>query len=83
MSIMNGINPNVISDPYPDDFTVGAQGVEIFRAPTGYSAGVSIVRNDYKAVYLGWDFQNIADTNHENAIIDKIAIFLGVPKNVP
>jgi len=52
MDIMAGINPDISPDPYPDDFTVGAQGTEIFRAPSGYSAGVSIDRNGYKAIYL-------------------------------
>ncbi len=83
MDMMNGINPDISSDPYPDDFTVGAEGVEIFQAPSSYSAGVSVDRNGYRAVYLAWDFQYTGNTDHANAIIDRIAIFLGVPRDVP
>ncbi len=90
MDIMNGINPDInfneSEDPYtyPDDFTVGAEGVEIFQAASeDYSAGVSVDRDGYKAVYLAWDFQYTGNTDHANAIIDRIAIFLGVPRDVP
>jgi len=58
VDIMAGINPDISADPYPDDFTVGAEGVEIFVAPSTNSAGVRIERNDYRAIYLAWDFQH-------------------------
>lgn len=82
MDIMAGINPDISADPYPDDFTFGASAVEIFRAPSGNAAGVRIERNDYKAVYLAWDFDDTVSTDDETAIIDVIATYLGVPKLV-
>jgi len=57
LDIMAGINPNISADPYPDDFTVGAEGTCIFDAPSPNCAGVKVERLDYKAIYLAWDFQ--------------------------
>jgi len=57
LDIMTGINPNISADPYPDDFTVGAEGTCIFDAPSPNCAGVKVERLDYKAIYLAWDFQ--------------------------
>jgi uncharacterized membrane protein len=55
--IMAGINPNISGDPYPDDFAIGAEGVEIFQFSGGDSAGVLVDRNGYKAIYLSWEFE--------------------------
>jgi uncharacterized repeat protein (TIGR02543 family) len=82
MDIMAGINPDISLDPWPDDFTFGAAAVEIFRAPSGNAAGVRIERNDYKAVYLAWDFDDTASADDEIAIIDIIANYLGVSRVV-
>ncbi len=57
LDIMTGINPDISADPYPDDFTVGAEGTCIFDAPSPNCAGVKVQRLDYKAIYLAWDFQ--------------------------
>lgn len=81
MDIMSGINPDISADPYPDDFTYGAAAVEIFRAPSGNAAGVRIERNDYKAVYLAWDFR-YGGVDNQTAMMDIIAAYLGVPKRV-
>lgn len=82
MDIMSGINPDISPDPYPDDFTVGAEGVEIFHAPSGNSAGVRVERNGYKAIYLAWEFHRIADADQRTAIMHIIANYLGVTRLV-
>jgi len=74
--IMAGINPDISSDPYPDDFTVREEGVEIFQAPSGKSAGVLVNRNGYKAVYLAWDFP-YTPADSRGAIIAIIVDYLG------
>jgi len=57
LDIMTDINPNISADPWPDDFTVGAEGTCIFDAPSPNCAGVKVERLGYKAIYLAWDFQ--------------------------
>jgi len=57
--IMAGINTDISSDPYPDNFSLnGPDAVGIFAntAPRTNWAGSRIERNDYRAVYLAWDF---------------------------
>ena len=82
MDIMAGVNPDVSPDPYPDDFIVGAEGVEIFQSPSTNSAGVKVERNDYKAIYTSFDFDDVASAADEQAIIERVMGFLataGVP----
>jgi hypothetical protein len=55
--LMAGIDPNISGDAYPDDFTVGAEGVRIFRFSGGNAAGVLVERASYRAIYLSWDFE--------------------------
>lgn len=56
VDIMDGIVTDISSDPFPDDFIVGAEGVEIFEAISGNSAGVMVDRMGYRAIYLAWDY---------------------------
>ncbi|MFO7696067.1 MAG: carboxypeptidase regulatory-like domain-containing protein, partial [Anaerolineae bacterium] len=79
VDIMAGINPDISADPYPDDFDVGAEGVEIFIAPTSKSAGVRVERNDYRAVYLAWDYQYTGSTADAEAIVAAAMQFLAAP----
>lgn len=58
VDIMAGLNPDISSDPFPDDFTVESDGVEIFTAPSNNSAGSRIEREGYKAIYLAWDYHH-------------------------
>jgi uncharacterized repeat protein (TIGR01451 family) len=57
VDIMAGVNTDISSDPYPDDFTVnGPDAVGIFQAPSGRLAGLRIARAGYRAIYLGWNY---------------------------
>ncbi len=76
VDIMAGVNPDVSSDPYPDDFIVGAQGVEIFETPGTNSAGVKVERNGYRAIYTSFDFAYVAAAADEQAIVERIMDFL-------
>ncbi|MCP4539523.1 MAG: PKD domain-containing protein [Chloroflexi bacterium] len=78
MDIMAGVNPDVSPDPWPDDFTVGAEGVEIFVAPSANSAGVKVDRNGYLAIYTAFDFDDVASVTDEEAIIDRVMDYLGM-----
>ena len=68
VNIMSGIDPDISTDPYPDDFTLNTLGTGIFQAPNGNWAGVRIARNDYKAIYFGWDYQNAGGLSAGDAI---------------
>ncbi|MBN1966048.1 MAG: DUF11 domain-containing protein, partial [Anaerolineae bacterium] len=76
VDIMAGVNPDISSDPYPDDFIVGAEGVEIFETPGTNSAGVKVARNGYKAIYTSFDFAYVAAVADEQAIVERIMDFL-------
>jgi len=55
--IMAGVNPDISSDPYPDSFSLrGPDAVGVFanNAPNTDWAGLRIMRNAYKAVYLSF-----------------------------
>lgn len=77
VDIMSGINPNIVNDPYPDDFTLnGPDAVGVFVAPSGNWAGSVINTGTYKAVYFAWDYQNIGATTagdpEETAVFEKV-----------
>lgn len=64
VGIMAGINPDISSDPYPDDFTItGTNGTCIFTAPAPSvnCSGTAIERTptaeQYRGIYLPWDYQ--------------------------
>ncbi|MBN1967678.1 MAG: hypothetical protein JW910_23680, partial [Anaerolineae bacterium] len=83
VDIMAGVNPDVSPDPYPDDFIVGAEGVEIFVAPSTNSAGVKVERNGYKAIYTSFDFDDVASVVDEQSIIERVMGFLAGGGGVP
>ena len=59
VDIMEGIDPDITSDPFPDSFALnGPDAVGIFAntSPRLNWAGSRIERNDYRAIYLAWDF---------------------------
>jgi len=70
--IMAGVDPDISDDPYPDDFTVSAEGVRIFQFEGGNAAGVAVDRNGYLAVYTSFDFDTIASVDDEVAVINRI-----------
>ncbi len=86
--IMAGINTDISSDPYPDNFTItGANAVGIFAntSPRTGWAGLRIARNTYRAIYLAWDFQytgGTADTATKLAVVDSAMAWLN-PVDVP
>ncbi|MFZ6027010.1 MAG: Kelch repeat-containing protein [Chloroflexota bacterium] len=80
--IMAGINPNIAADPYPDDFTVGSEGVRIFQFTGGNAAGVAVARNGYQAVYTSFDFDDISSASDELAVIDAVLKYL-LPAEIP
>ncbi len=82
LDIMAGLNPDITADPYPDYFTVGAEGVEIFEFTSGSSAGVALERASYKAIYTSWDFQNILDQADETELVAQVMAYLS-PGDVP
>jgi len=86
LDIMAGIDPDISADPYPDDFTVGAEGTCIFDAPSLNCAGIKVERLGYKAIYLAWDFYyaggSAVGDPVETAIVERAMDFLaagGVP----
>lgn len=81
--IMAGLDLDISADPYPDDFTVGAEGVRIFKFTTSdYAGGVAVERADYKAIYTSFDFDDIAGADVEIALVERILDFL-IASDVP
>jgi hypothetical protein len=81
--IMTGINPDISSDPYPDDFTIaGTNGTVIFDAPSTNAAGTAIERTPvtetYRGIYLAWDFQYTPAADR-NAIVAALVSYLSQP----
>ena len=71
--LMAGLNPDVTSDPYPDSFTVGAEGTRLFKWSTADNAGgVLVQRSGYQAIYTSFDFQQIAAVADETELINRI-----------
>ncbi|MBK6328303.1 MAG: carboxypeptidase regulatory-like domain-containing protein [Chloroflexi bacterium] len=63
--IMAGLNLDITADPFPDSFTVGAEGYRIFAFPAN-AGGVRVDRLGYKAIYTSFDYRYIA--SHANAL---------------
>ncbi|MCA9973542.1 MAG: carboxypeptidase regulatory-like domain-containing protein [Anaerolineales bacterium] len=80
--LLAGFTANVAADPYPDDFTVGAEGTRILSFQGGNAAGVAVDRNGYLAIYTSIDFDDITDPADEVALIDAIMGYL-VASDVP
>ncbi len=74
--IMAGFNPDISADPYPDDFTVNAEGTLIFRYAGGTAAGVAVDRAGYKAIYTSFDFDDIANVADETELVSRVAGYL-------
>ncbi|MCZ7671203.1 MAG: hypothetical protein M5U34_30745 [Chloroflexi bacterium] len=51
-----GLTIDISADPWPDDFTVNAEGTRILRYQAGNVAGAAVDRLGYKAVYTSFDF---------------------------
>ena len=73
--IMAGLTVDISADPYPDDFTVGTEGTRIFQFSGGNAAGVKVERNGYKAIYTSFDFDDVASTTDEEAIVQRAMNF--------
>ncbi len=83
MDFMAGVNPDLSSATSVDDFTFsGPDAAGIFLAPSGNWSGSSIVRNDYRAVTLGWDFDDTDDPS-EQVIVERVMDFLAPSGDVP
>lgn len=77
--IMAGLNPDITDDPYPDTFTIGPYGAQIFHfTVSGASAGVKVTRNDYLAIYTSFDFDDIASVADEIDLINRVMAYIGV-----
>lgn len=75
--IMLGLDLNVSTDPYPDYFTVGAEGTRIFSYTGGSNAGgVAVNRNGYLAIYTAFDFDDMAANSDEVALVERIMGYL-------
>ncbi len=81
-AIMTGLDLDLSTDPYPDYFTVGAEGARIFRYVggdgDGYAAGAAVERGGYRAIYTAFDFDDMAANSDEVELVERIASFLGV-----
>ena len=65
-NIMAGLTLDISSDPFPDDFTVGAEGSRIFKySSSDCAGGVLVDRAGYKAIYTAFDFEYIASAADE------------------
>jgi hypothetical protein len=74
--IMAGMVVDTSLDPYPDGFTVGAEGVPIFIfSESGYAGGVRVNRNGYKAVYTAWDYVYVTPVEAK-AVIARVLAYL-------
>jgi hypothetical protein len=52
LDLMAGLTLDVTADPYPDGFTVGAEGTPIFQYQSSAEyGGVALDRNGYRAIY--------------------------------
>jgi hypothetical protein len=73
--IMAGLHLDISADPYPDSFTItGPNAVAIFTndAPKTDLSGLRISKNDYKAIYLAWNFNYTGTTDAEkDAVLGK------------
>src|SRR5690606_15763918 len=79
LDVMAGLDLDVTSDLYPDGFTVGAEGTEIFHWQGGSnSGGILVDRNGYRAVYTSFDFQNLTDTTARAELVTRILDEIGV-----
>ena len=74
--MMAGLTLNVYADPYPDDFTVMGEGTRIFQFQGGNAAGVAIDRNDYRAIYISTDFDDIASPANRQEVVSRAMDFL-------
>jgi len=57
-ALQAGTNPDISSDTYPNNYTIGPHGIGIFSntSPRINWAGMRIAKNGYIAVYLAWDY---------------------------
>lgn len=70
---------DITADPYPDSFTVNAEGTRIFKYSTSSNAGgVFVDRLGYKVIYLSFDYQYIVPDANEPAVIDVVMNTLGL-----
>jgi hypothetical protein len=75
--IMAGLTLDVTPDPFPDGFTVGAEGVRIFKwAENDYAGGIALERLGYQAIYTSFDFQHIQGLDIRVEVIERILDFL-------
>ncbi len=75
--LMAGLDLDISADPYPDDFIVGAEGVRIFKYTTSdFAGGVAVEREDYRAIYTAFDFDDVAGAENRTELIGRILDFL-------
>ena len=74
--IMEGINPNITLDPFPDDFLIFGSAVGIFESPSNLLyedyeiwSGSRIEYADYRAVFFAWDFHYTGQADDQIAIV--------------
>lgn len=73
---MTGLTIDISADPWPDDFTVNAEGTRILRYQAGNAAGVAVDRLGYKAVYTSFDFDDMATATQELDVMTAVTNFL-------
>ncbi|HQV69797.1 MAG TPA: S8 family serine peptidase [Thermoflexales bacterium] len=55
--ILTGLSASVETDPYPDSIGAGSLAVPILVYADGAPAGLRVTRQNYRAVYLPFDFE--------------------------
>ena len=79
LALMDGLTLNLTADPYPDGITVGTEGTAIFQFQGSVEQnGAAIDRNGYRAVYTGFDFQNLTDPDMAVEVISRVLNFIAV-----
>ncbi len=80
--IMAGLNLDITSDPFPDSFTVNAEGYRIFAFPAN-AAGVRVNRLGYKAIYTSFDYHRIASHANQLELAQRVINYLAPADVVP
>jgi subtilisin family serine protease len=75
--IMAGLTLDVTPDPFPDGFTVQAEGVRIFQHQISlHAAGVAVHRMGYKAIYTAFDFHHLTSVPDRIELVERVLDYL-------
>lgn len=75
--IMLGLDLDISPDPFPDGFTVEAEGARIFKYNgTDYAGGAAVARSGYRAIYTAFDFHNAGNEAQQVELLERILDYL-------